>query len=156
MGRYKYFSYASVKDVTDFGLVRARLMGTYKKVSQSETVLSSPYRLVVGVIKPLEHMGVGQTCVLRMDEITMTALDTHTVVYSSRNTSDPFVLGMNKDYIAGIDRELPEIPYVDYELALTMSITGCRNDDATRHFRLVISRDYTEGEKTYWDFFRNL
>jgi hypothetical protein len=157
IGRYKYYSYPTAKEITDFGVVRARLMGAYKKVSQDETVLSSPYRLVVSAEIDLVQMGIGESCVLHIDEIIMTALDTGKIEFLNRNHSDPFVpVGDNAHLIAGFDRELPEIPYADYDIGVELSIAGCKSEVSTRRFRFVIKKDYSEGEETVWDFFRNL
>ncbi len=157
VGRYKYYSYADLEEKKDFGVVRARLMGTYRKASEVETVLSSPYRLVVSVERPLAQIDSGKPCVLHIDEIIMTALDTREIVFSSRNVSEPFIsVGDNKHEIAGLDRELPDIQYVDYDLAFAISITGCESEISSRNYKFVMRTAYTEGEETFWDHFRNL
>ncbi len=156
IGRYKSYSYPTAEEITDFGVVRARIMGTYKEVSQNETVLASPYRLVVAVVMPVELIDARQPCKLHISEITMTALDTSSIVFSIRNFSDYFERTTREKYSSGFDRELPEIPYADYDIGVELSIAGCKTEVSTRRFRFVIKKDYSEGEKTVWDFFRNL
>lgn len=156
MGRYKYYSYPAAEEATDFGVVRARIMGTYKKVSQDETVLASPYRLVVAVVMPIELIDTRQPCRLHINEITMTALDTSSIVFSIRDFSGPFEQATKKKYSSGFDRELPEIPYADYDIGVELSIVGCKSEVSSRKFSFVIKKDYSEGEKTLWDSLRNL
>lgn len=150
-GVVKRYNYALSHTDKETIFFQTRFVGEFKKISESLTEKSGPYKLIVSASPKNDPDYLN--CNFFIQDAQINSVDRlfskYIIINESTTFEDGYKNGISAIYASPVNLD---IPYKDHNLIINYKVTNCGEKNQSGTIHTLNKIDYEESKNSFWDF----